>query len=227
MGIVSLFLFLTTFICPATILARAENPLRPVSRGEATDRILDAFDLKYKKRSFLSACREQPAECFFVFSAMSDFDDIAFEPFLRLYPDVNEKYRYYSAVTTASMLGLIHGYLNEEKTPFKPEIVMTRVQALKVILGAADLLRWKDRFELSADELENNAGYTDEALANSENWWYSRYMSFAAEHGIVPEKDLFRPDDPVTIAELTQMLDGTRIYLEERINDSKTLALGN
>jgi len=213
--VILLLSFLATIFGPTITLARTESLMRPVSRGEATYLILNKFDLKNKKRAFLNACAERPAECFFVFTAMSDFDDIAFEPFLKLYPDVTEKYRYYSAIIMASMLGLIHGYMDEEKTPFKPEIVMTRIQVLKVILGAADLLRWKERFELSPAELEKNDTFADEALSNPEKWWYPRYLDFAVIHGLVPEGDLFRPDEPVTLGELMQILDSTQNYLAE------------
>lgn len=226
-GTLCLFAFLALFRTNPLALAREEYAERVMTRGEVVQRIVDAFNIGQREESFLGACREQPHECFFVFSAMSDYDDISFEPFFRLYPDVNEKSRYYEAITTASMLGLVHGYLHEEDTPFKPEVVMTRIQALKIALGASDLMGWKDHFELSEEELTMSTPYVDMALSTPENWWYKRYLNFANETGIIPDDEFFRPDDPVTFEELEEILDNTRAYLEARRYDTKTVARGN
>jgi len=226
-GILSLLTVFTVFSSSGVAFAKDEYPSRLLTRGEAVFRIVETFELGQTKESFLTACYEQPDECFFVFSAMSDFDDIAFEPFLKLYPDVNQKYRYYEAINTASMLGLIHGYLEEDRTPFKPELVMSRIQALKVVLGAADVLRWKEHFELTEEELSAPPVYADIPLQDPENWWYNRYLSFSAEHGITSESDFFRPDEPITVAELKEIMNTALAYSEARLHDPKTLARGN
>lgn len=226
-GFVCLLAILAVFLVrPGQAVAFDRSNL-PITRGEVVSRIVDAFDLGHKKESFLGACQQNPHECFFVFSAMSDYDDIAFEPFLKLYPDVHKKYRYYEAINIASMLGLIHGYLDEEKTPFKPEASMTRIQALKVLLGASDLLRWKERFELSEEQLQQSTPFVDTALSEPDKWWYNRYLNFAYEKGIVPEADRFRPDEPITFAELQEMIDNTLAHSEALRHDTKTVARGD
>lgn len=208
-------------------MARDEYPSRLMTRGEVVERIVDGFELGQREASFLGACREQPHDCFFVFSAMSDYDDIAFEPFVRLYPDVNDKFRYYEAITTASMLGLVHGFMDEEDTPFKPEVVMTRVQALKITLGAADVLQWKERFELTEADMQVSTPYVDTALRDVDNWWYNRYLNFAYEAGIISGNGEFHPDDPITFEELQTFINNTRAYSEARRHDSKTVARGD
>lgn len=208
-------------------MARDEYPERVLTRGEVVHRIVDSFDLGRREKSFLGACKEHPHDCFFVFSAMSDYDDIVFEPFLKLYPDVSQKSRYYEAINTASMLGLVHGFLNEKETPFKPEIVMTRIQALKITLGAADLISWKERFELSGAEMTQSTPYVDSVLSTPEAWWYNRYLNFAYDEGIIPKTDFFRPDEPIRFEELQEMINNTLAYSEALRHDSKTAARGD
>lgn len=207
--------------------ASLENNTRMLSRGEVVYRIVDAFDLTTREKTFLTSCREHLDECFFVFSAMSDFDDISFDPLLRLYPDLSPHHRYFEAINVASMLGLIHGYLHEDGTPFRPESVMTRIQALKVVLGAADLLEWKDRFELSSEELAQATLYLDEVLSTPEGWWYNRYLNFAYKNSIIPPSEYFRPDDIVTVAELQEMINNTHDFMAARTYDQKAFAGGD
>lgn len=202
---------------------------RMLSRGEAVYLIVDSFRLLEHKRNFLNECTERPDECFFVFAAMSDFDDIAFSP-LTLYPDVHEKYRYYQAINTASMLGLIHGYLDEASTPFRPEIVMTRIQALKVVLGAGELIDWKERFELSDEESGQSTAYVDKAFEDADKWWYSRYVNVALDYEIVTvdsPDSLFRPDDVITFAELSKLIENTLEYSSSSVDDSQIHTSGD
>jgi len=212
---------------PISIASKSFYPDKLLTRGEAVFRILDKFDVKKTKKRFISACNKRPSECFFVFSIMSDFDGIELSPILKLYPDVNQNYRFYNAVNTASMLGLIHGYINEDETPFKPEVVMSRIQALKVILGATDLLKWKDEFELTKNELAEPLVYKDAVLRSPENWWYNRYLTYARDHKIITDSDFFRPDDPITIAELNTFMDNLILYSNFQSDDSQTLARRN
>ncbi len=183
-----------------------EYESRLLTRGEVVSTIVTSFQLAERESSFLTSCQNHLDECFFVFSAMSDFDGIAFEPFLSLYPDVTPNSRFYHDINVASMLGLVHGYLQEEDTPFRPEIVMSRIQALKIVLGASDLMDWEERFEVSEEETVHSTPYLDEALTYEENWWYNRYLNFAFEHGITPKIDYFRPDEIITVGELNEMI---------------------
>lgn len=194
-----------------------------VRRGEAVSLIMEAFDVKQKNSKFIDLCTLYVHDCFFTFAAQSDFDGIAFEP-LKLYPDVNEKIRYYDAINLASMLGLIHGYINEEGTPFKPEVVITRIQALKIIFGASELLPWKEKFELSDEELtpimENKDSVFKDVDSMHENmWWYHRYLSFGLNNGILLPEESFRPDEPATKAELLDFIESVKLFVEKNQND--------
>lgn len=185
-------------------------PLKIMSRGEAVYRIITDFELEQKDAKFLDVCLATPDECFFVFSAMSDYDGIRFEPMI-LYPDVFPAYKYYDAITTATALGLVHGYIEEDQSPFHPMVTITRIQALKVILAAANLLQWKEKFEL--EEAMKDAGgpeyilpFEDVDLSDPDNWWYGRYLAFALENGIIMPATSFRPNDGVTEDELNKMI---------------------
>ena len=197
--------------------------------GEVVSTVVTSFYLAKQKSSFLTSCKSQLDQCFFVFSAMSNFDGIAFEPFLSLYPDVTPKTRFYHDINVASMLGLIHGYLNDESTPFRPEIVMSRIQALKIVLGAADLMDWEEKFEVDMVEIGHDTPYLDEALTYEENWWYNRYLNFAYQHDIAPKTDYFRPDDVITVGELNEMIHNAQMASEssEGQLQSQAFAISN
>jgi len=151
-GIIVMLFLISVFFCPPSLAnvpteAFSRYPDRMMQRGEVVNYIVNEFDLKNNYSNFIGNCLGNRESCFFVFVAMSDFDEISLNP-LQLYPDVYPNYRYYNAINLASMLGLVHGYTFEKDTPFKPEVVMTRVQALKVVLGAGDLIKWKELLNL-------------------------------------------------------------------------------
>ncbi|MBD3328218.1 hypothetical protein GF340_02825 [Candidatus Peregrinibacteria bacterium] len=184
-------------------------PSRILSRGETVEIIIKSFELNIKERSFLQSCKSEPDYCFFTFSAMSDYDGISFSP-MQLYPDVTLNTRYYDSINTATMLGLAHGMQSMEGTPFLPQHVMTRIQALKLIMGASDLMTWKEKFELSEADLPSrqpdNFVYSDVTIYYPENWWYFRYLKRANELDITPENEKFLPNEPVTVSELNDMI---------------------
>lgn len=213
----------------------AGSSTKKMSRGEAISQVVSSFDLQKKQRKFLWDCMKHVDDCFFVFSAMSDYDEIQFYPLI-LYPDVFPAYKHYKAINTASMLGLVHGYLEEDSSPFYPEKPLTRIEALKVILGAADLMEWKEKFELE-NLMENMGGpevplFADVSLKEPRMWWYHRYLNFAADAGIIgagrethKEFDLeFRPDEPITEAELADMIVKTTLYSQQTHDDKEALA---
>ena len=183
-----------------------------MTRGEAVSKIVAAFDLEKKQVKFLRDCIKHPDECFFVFAAMSNYDGIQFFPLI-LYPDVFPAYKYYGAINTASMLGLVHGYLEEETSPFHPEAEMTRIQALKVVLGAADLLKWKDKFEMTDADYVKDLPFTDPEITSTDGWWYSRYLGFALERELIDPVATFEPDRAITQSELNDLVARTIDFL--------------
>ena len=197
-----------------------------LNRGEAVSKVVAAFDLEKKQKKFLLDCLGHPDDCFFVFSTMSHFDDIRFTPLI-LYPDVFPAYKFYGAINTASMLGLVHGYLEEDTSPFHPETGMTRIQALKVVLGAADAIKWIEKFELKMAAADSGGPdyalpYGDVDPQNDSMWWYPRYLGFALDNNIIDPGDYFRPDETVTEAELNDMM--TRALNYASADENQTVA---
>lgn len=193
-------------------------------RGKFLAEVLEIFDLKNRQAQYLESCRNNPDFCFFVFSAQSRFNDIRFSPNIILYPDVYPAHPYYDAIVTGTMLGLLEGYTGEPESPFRPDQPITRIEALKVILGAAKLLDWKDR-----SELKNELGgepflqaqatpFRDVDARISHMWWYPRYVNFAYLTNIIPDKNLFHPDDLVTYQEFLQMVQRTRELSESSVS---------
>lgn len=195
-------------------------PLSPagevlLTRGEVVAKVVSYFELEAKQKDFLADCIAHADECFFVFSTMSHFDGIQFFPLI-LYPDVSPAYEYYDEIMTASMLGLVHGYLEEDTSPFHPDAGITRIQALKVVLGAVDAIKWKEKFELQMEADQSalagvpaedfSVPYTDVDPSNECMWWYGRYLRFALDNGIVDPGETFRPDEMITEAELNDMM---------------------
>lgn len=192
-----LLIFAFSLILPA----RAIESQKYMSRGEAVSMIMRAFDLANREKGFLRECETHAEDCFFVFGAMSHFDDMSFSPLI-LYPDVSVAYLYYEDISMATMLGLVHGYLEEKNSPFYPRAAITRIQALKVILGAAKLMPWKEKFEFIAQLGEEKnlkkqkSVFADVKSENEHMWWYFRYIDFCLENGIIDNEKYFRPDEP-------------------------------
>jgi hypothetical protein len=179
------------------------------NRGELISRVVQGFDLKTKHKAFLADCLAHRDECFFVFTIRSDFDNLSLDPLL-LYPDVSIAYIYYDDINVASMLGLVQGYLDYNQSPFRPRAYMSRIQALKVILGAGGLINWKERFELAEENLKKQqTPFDDVSSQNDFMWWYPRYVNLALEKGIIDSGKYFRPDENITETEFTNMLNRT------------------
>ncbi len=89
---------------------------------------------------------------------------------------------------------------------------MTRIQALKVVLGAADLMDWREKFELIRDLGNEDAlrdqisPFADVNALRDDSWWYPRYVNFALDTGIIDAGEYFRPDEPITEQEYNGML---------------------
>jgi hypothetical protein len=213
-------ILVTVLLFSPVILAKELHPERMLTRGEAVHRIVESFQIRNNYSSFIAKCLINTDECFFVFAAMSDFDGISFNP-LKLYPDVYPNYRYYDAINVASILGLVHGYIYEENTPFKPEIVMTRIQALKVVLGAGEILKWKDKFEITP---ETTSSFIDIDPGDPERWWYARYANYAALNGIIRDESYFRPDEIIRLHELTALIEQALEYKNRLKNDQEAVS---
>ncbi len=196
-----------------------------VSRGEFIHLVLNEFDIKEKKSNFLTHCYSFKEFCLFNFMAMSSFDEIQLSPFLILYPDVFPNHKYSHDINTATILGLVHGYLDYPKSPFKPNSYISRIQALKIILGAIDAVPYKYQFELietlgSYSALFNQFSYfKDIKSAISYMWWAPRYVNFAFENNIIEDKKYFRPNDNITLSETKNWINNTLIFLNKENNE--------
>ena len=182
-----------------------------LTRGEAMHHVVETFGLRDKNAKFIGNCLLHLDECFFVFTAMTRYDQVSLEP-LRLYPDVPEAYLYSSDVNLATMLGLVHGNIDEKGSPFYPRAYMTRIHALKVVLGAAELMDWREKFELvrdlgNEDALRNETSlFGDVNALRDDSWWYPRYVNFALDAGIIDAAAEFKPNEPITALEYNDML---------------------
>lgn len=189
-----------------------------LTRGEAVSRIVQAFGLKNKYKTFLDDCMLHPDECFFVFSAQSDFDQITFTP-LRLYPDVPLAYRYAEDIHVATMLELVHGYTNVEQTPFFPQKNITRIQALKIIMGAGEFIKWKERFELTDADININLPFKD--IQADKEWWYPRYLEVALNKNIIDSSKFFYPHKHISFLEFENMLQRALKAYDSEVNSPR------
>jgi len=97
-----------------------------------------------------------------------------------------------------------------------------------VILGAADLVNSKYKFELVAilgteDKLFNQKSYFQDIDSKIDTmWWYPRYVNFAVENGIVSEGEYFRPNDKITVWEFNAMIDRTIEFLNKQNEETES-----
>lgn len=200
-----------------------------ITRGEVVSKVVKGLDLARKNQVYLSSCDAHLEDCFFVFSTMSRFDNISFKPLI-LYPDVSPAYAYYEDINTASKLGIIHGYVAKKNSPFRPRQAMQRMDALKVILEAAQVVQWKDRFELVTQLGGEQAlkrqetVFKDVDARQDDMWWYPRYLTAAIKAGIISPANYFRPHDLISQEEFYTMLNLAQNYNGPKIltrRDSK------
>lgn len=180
---------------------------RPVylSRGEATSLVMKYFELEKKNAKFLAECKEKPNECLFTFSAMTNFKGFKPSPAI-LYPDVGPGYKYYTAINQATQLDLVRGYFSEENSPYRPAQPISRVEALKLIMGAGGVMNWKEKFELNVLDMKPN---WLTASIRDDQWWYARYIGGAINNGIITSGDKFSPEQPLSREEFLQLLKST------------------
>lgn len=204
-----------------------ESDDKKVSRGELVNITVERLEIKEKNKDFIDSCLSHREFCFFNFLAMSSYDKIKLTPKLILYPDVSPDSSYYENVNVATMLGLVNGFMNETNTPFHPELPVKRIEALKVVFGAADLVESKYQFELVAalgsyeKLLEQKTPFSDINAKIPSMWWYPRYVNFAVEHNIVDRAEYFRPNEDITEKELDDIISRTTKYLKEKSKNEK------
>ncbi len=199
-----------------------------VNRGEFVAKIIESFELKETKASYIDSCYAYIECCLFNFMAASYYDDIQLEPELILYPDVGPDHQHYEEINLATLMGIVNGYSGEENSPFHPEFSVSRIQALKIILGATDLVKPKFRFELAEDlggeeYLLTQESVFDDILASVDYmWWYPRYVNFAVEADIIDAEGSFRPDSLITATELDEMIARTIEYLNQQNGETES-----
>jgi hypothetical protein len=176
-----------------------------LSRGEATNLVVEYFQLEKKNAKFLSECEAAPGECLFSFSAMTNFHGFKPDPAV-LYPDVGPAYKYYKSINIATELDLVRGYFAEDESPYRPLQPISKVETLKLVLGASGLMGWKEKFELKLMEQQPNWLM---ASLNENDWWYARYIAGAADKGIIASAEEFMPDDTISKKEFLQLLEST------------------
>lgn len=174
-----------------------------VTRGKASEMIVDYFDLKTENMQYLSDCDADPDSCMFAFSARTNFDNFRIDPLI-LYPDVYPAYRYYEAINLLSKLDIVSGYYAEEQSPFRPEQPITKVEALKMVMGASGMMSWKEKFEL------NGTGDSSSWLAfdfGGDKWWYQRYLAAAFENGFLVEVSANEAESTISENELLKIME--------------------
>lgn len=202
---------------------------RLVTRGEFVKNIFDKFNLFETKKDYLNDCEKHLEFCLFSFSAISSFNGINLSSNPILYPDVDPFDKYYKYINAGTMLGFLNGFSTEKDSPFHPELPISRIQALKIMLSAADLVPPKYKFELvailgSLQKVREQISYFKDIDALiSYMWWYPRYANFAYEKGLIDDSPYFRPDENITAGELNDMLNRTIEFIENRSNEEVTI----
>jgi hypothetical protein len=199
-----------------------------ITRSEVLHEVIERLDLKAKKADFIANCYEYKEFCLFNFIAMSLYNDIKLEPKPILYPDISENSKYYEDIVIGTMLGLVNGMVSEKNTPFRPNDPISRINALKIVLGAADLVKPMYRFELakelgSYENLVTQPSYFEDVDPKITYMWeYPRYTNFAVENGIIKKADRFRPTDKITVKELNSIITNTLKYLKSQDEETKS-----
>ncbi len=151
----------------------------------------------------------------------------------QLYPDTPVGTTFLDSINKATMLGIVNGYYEEPTSPFKPDRIVTRIEALKVLLDANDLMKWKYYSELEAllggpDGIKNQkVPFNDVFPDRSYMWWYPRYINKACEVGIIACKQgtSFGPDEFMTKTEFSGWMNNLDDYF--KTNDVPAILKGD
>lgn len=108
------------------------------------------------------------------------------------FTDVSTSNQYYTAIMALKADGIISGYPDGT---FKPDQVVNRVEALKIILNGASI---------TVPVASGNAGFSDTIATE----WYAQYLLKAKSLNIVSgyPDGTFKPNQTVTLAENLKML---------------------
>ncbi len=191
-----------------------ELTAQTVTRGEAVAKVVNFFDLEKQNAIFLSDCKANYGECYFSFLAKTNFDEVNVKPLI-LYPDVYPAHPFWREINVATALDLTQGYIQDAKSPFKPQAKIKRSEAWKIALGGAGLLDWKEQFELSAGELSAQ-GLGDllrpAVLVQYAKlaWWQIRYANFALKNQLITAEQAISADEPITAAEFDKLLENAK-----------------
>jgi len=189
-----------------------------ISRGEATDLTVKYLQLEKTNKSFLNSCKLDIGTCLFTFSTRTNFT-ISLKPVI-LYPDVYPAYRYYKSINVASELDLVRGYFEEDNSPFKPEQPITRVEALKLALGATKVLDWKEKFELANDTSFQEEGNWIQLDFDAQKWWYSRYLAAAQTNGFWTSVTAQEAEEGISKDDFLKLLDNANKIVASRQTSS-------
>ncbi len=179
-----------------------------ISRGAATDLIVRSFNLENINREFLRQCDKEIDLCLFSFSTRTHFS-IYLDPVI-LYPDVFPAYKYYQSINLATKLDLVSGYFNDENSPFRPEQQISKIEALKLVFGAAQVMNWKEKIELNENEILTSTNQLTSIQFLAEKWWYLRYIMKAMEWRIIDKNDISDIENGLTKEELIIFIDKTK-----------------
>lgn len=217
------------------VLYTVPSPSEFVSRASFIVRLMRDLDLETRNKEYLDSCTATIEFCFFRFTSQTRFSELQLDMPLQLYPDVRTGDPFYHAVNVATMLGVVNGFLDEPDSPFHPERPISRIHALKILLTATKLLPWQEYTELQASLAAGNtsvsgrenggvSGASDPIMSQKSSyrdvsawiphmWWYPRYVNFALAAGIINDTIFFRPDAPLTQAELDEWLTHIRSFV--------------
>ena len=216
-----------------------------VTRGEVMEYMHDKFNFPELYNEYLTRCYNDLDECFSIFLQVTNYDEVMIDPDYcerdargnclqstppfdihdsKLYPDLPpDSPHYYYEVNLGTMLAVVQGYYEEDQSPFRPYRIISRIEALKVILGSVDMIDWIYYPELEAllggieGVTTQTAVFNDVVPSRQYMWWYPRYINLACKVDMIDCESgtNFRPDDFITEAELKEMLKRLRTFMNK------------
>ncbi len=194
------------------------------TREEAVNFILKNLNLETEKSDLFKRCAADYQACLSIFRLNSKYDSIAInnEEIGSLFPDYNTlENQSRRAIDLATVDGFVTGYYGDHQRPFKPKRAVTRIEALTMMLRAADLIPTLYREELVAI-LGGEAGLKSQKTSfqdidpNREaHWWYAVPTNAAVKFGIVDQTKNFRPDEFITEEEFLAMFNRLKEFLDQ------------
>lgn len=151
----------------------------------------------------------------------------------QLYPDVPNDQPYSRDIVDGTILGIFNGHYEEPNSPFKPDQILSKVQAIKILLNASDVMKWKYKPEWEAilggtDAVQSQTTpFKDIDLKkDTYMWWYPRYINMACEVKLFDCKSgsEFHPDAYVKSSELNLWMSRLTAYLAKNNVQKNLLA---